>query len=1396
LLDNVAAWNRYFRMPFAIGGDWNLSAEELQESGWPERVGAAIVAPKGPTNFPGGVPGRTLDYFVVSKDLLPFVQDIWVEADCPETRPHRPVIMTMLRSEGQKRVRVQCKPKPLPTVRKPGPLPDIPEITREAGRALKGVETAEDLTQATGQWLRALEEEVLNAHGLAEEAGYRGRAEERKYRWVNPFAHKNSALRPKGNNQSRMWRTLAQRLDRYVYLWHLPTAHFGTAREALAVLDKVRGFKIDKDLKADDTLKDRWQWFRGRLENIDFHSRVEVKVLAAQLQAMARKIEDAEARKRLKEWQKHAKAMTKENGGRLAHRWIKGPAQAEEAPLDAGIGRADFQTEAEGKARKWHELWWEFHPGDDHVDLDDLKTEEEVPRPTVDQTRLICKSFSRNTGLGIDAWNPRCESVMSDELMEGLAYLVWLLIKWAHFPDVLAQLWIVLLPKPTGGTRPIGLYAMLLRIASKWVRRMASEPWEAANAREYFYGGKGASTETCVWRQALFGELAYYQSRLAATVLMDLYKAYETMKHAAVIRAARKYQYPLWALRYILATYRMERALTVGPAHTKAIKVCGTVVAGESNATTMLRLLLIGPCDEVVQYHPNVHLAVLVDDLQIQKIGDTEKEVDDELHEAEEDLTQGLVQICEMKPADEKRQLVTSTAGLAARFGRRKKDRRALAQTVRNLGLDYGGGKPNGSKVRRGMLSKVRKRMRRLRILRKARANTRGIVQAGIKPAMLWGSGVTGVNNTCLRAMRQMARAGVILNTKGRSLTLDLMLLGDKFDPVYWATEAPVKWWLCELRRSTKLKGQMLRAFGGAIRDVGTAKNPWSLVRGPAGAVVASLRRVGWKCKTAHLWVTHKGEVNVLTTAKAEVLHMLAEAILIWQWQQVTKGSQKLKGIGPAPSLEGIRGCLQRAGKDWTWRQIGCLRSAAAGGQWSPERRREAGYGDGSCKNCGKRGTDFHRLYGCEPQQKFMREYGDDGMWELLWDNPEWPIWTCGIAEDPTWTLPPPVQIRMVFWTMRPVNGMLPRNVYGDGSGRYRSISPKAERCGWGFAAYGRHLEAVAHGPLPGWWQSVPAAESMAFLMALENAGPTGIDFHTDCQLVVDCWEKGRVFSCDGWFFLSEMWEKIMDRAEDIGVTEVKVTKVKAHLGLAHVGIRITAADFYGNQEADTAAKAGADEHPIIATVLRAGRAVRDLQKRVCRYIGRALARYGKDIPRDVEETTKAARKEAAKDTRCSYGPHARWLGNVVKTRGGRWRCQICSRSGATPQAMQAMECLGDDNGHRRWELGPFVFCDKCGAFTEKRMRALGRQCQGGKRNGLGALASKKRLIAGKHPITGVRIGEPRRAAAAEKFVALGQKEKTHGTGSRPGAAPRDSGSRGSQDGDGTRAERVPPPAG
>ena len=65
-------------VPFIIGGDMNMTPQDLADTGWVDSIRGRIIAPNKPTCRPTpSHEGRIIDFFVVSDWMAPWVLKRW-----------------------------------------------------------------------------------------------------------------------------------------------------------------------------------------------------------------------------------------------------------------------------------------------------------------------------------------------------------------------------------------------------------------------------------------------------------------------------------------------------------------------------------------------------------------------------------------------------------------------------------------------------------------------------------------------------------------------------------------------------------------------------------------------------------------------------------------------------------------------------------------------------------------------------------------------------------------------------------------------------------------------------------------------------------------------------------------------------------------------------------------------------------------------------------------------------------------------------------------------------------------------------------------------------------------------------------------------------------------------
>ena len=108
--------------------------------------------------------------------------------------------------------------------------------------------------------------------------------------------------------------------------------------------------------------------------------------------------------------------------------------------------------------------------------------------------------------MGIDGISPRAIANWTDDELQILADVLNCCERegvWPSDDDVL----IVLLPKPDGGRRPIGIFPAYVRIWAR-ARSHVAGGRELEFRRDDLYGGKGMGAHRAAWKEGLLAEVA------------------------------------------------------------------------------------------------------------------------------------------------------------------------------------------------------------------------------------------------------------------------------------------------------------------------------------------------------------------------------------------------------------------------------------------------------------------------------------------------------------------------------------------------------------------------------------------------------------------------------------------------------------------------------------------------------------------------------------------------------------------------------------------------------------------------------------------------------------------------------------------------------------------------
>ena len=389
--------------------------------------------------------------------------------------------------------------------------------------------------------------------------------------------------------------------------------------------------------------------------------------------------------------------------------------------------------------------------------------------------------------------SPRALSALPDHLLQEMAEILNECERTGEWPEQWRLAIIVLLPKPDGGRRPIGLFPAPVRV---WMRARAPElrKWEQDNSRESLYGSSGKAATRAAWLSAWEAENAGKGEGAYAQALMDLVKAFESVPHRQLWEAAERRGYPMTTLRLALAAYAMPRSISSDGAFSRLVSATRGITAGSGTATAELRALTLDLIDALAEEFPEVVQAVYVDDVNLELRKDADNTrfprpsrflplylakklgiararhitniITDTTNTVARATTRTVAYFQSLgMEVSASKSMVTASTPTAAKLlealvpqGIAKTIHARTGQPAKMLGVGTKGGSVRTTKIYNKRVQQFKKKVHRFRTLKNCGFATRYAVQATAMPAVGYGLETAGISNTALRQLRCMPR--------------------------------------------------------------------------------------------------------------------------------------------------------------------------------------------------------------------------------------------------------------------------------------------------------------------------------------------------------------------------------------------------------------------------------------------------------------------------------------------------------------------------------------------------------------------------------------------------------------------------------------------------------------
>ena len=1268
------------RGPWVLGGDWNMSPEELVATGWPLVVDGVVVAPGLPTCH-----DKVYDYFVVSRGLAHAVVGIQRVEDAGFS-PHWPTRLLLRGDARRLQVRQLSRPRLVPASLPMGPLPQpiVPHHPADLDETAMDQYMMDWLVAARGEW-----------HSLL---GDLPPFIAPRFRWA-PAPGPRAEASAGSTWEANAWRQLAMRVSELDGLLGCGTAraraivarHLASATALVAIPGSPPGFAAVAA-----------PWLVAALSAAltrDRHG-VAATLVAARSQAAAlERASRAAARREWTAWLHGTPVQAGRARGaptKRAFQFIRAEAGWARSPLgdprydeavlteqrsgefmdvdsdactagchgtrlwqpsggnllsrSGDVQPLSDQAAVEAEADRWAALWAEGCQYRDVVD----PSGDPPAALTAAELRAAALTFPPFTGVGADNIAPRALARLSDELLVALGLLLVFVERVGRWPACLHLVLIVLLAKPDGGRRPIGLFPTVIRV---WMRARSSiaRQWELDHARPGVYGGAGRGAQRAAWQIAMRAEASACDGMHYAQALLDLVKAFETIPHHRIVEAAIRHGYCLWTLRLSLAAYCLPRVLGIDGAFSRTVLAVLGITAGSGFATTELRVLLLDVIDAASRAWPQVTLSLYVDDATLESWDQSQFVVARRVAGAVDQVVTHMEGGLALQVSVSKSVVAAGTMAMARRVAARSTTRRLTAvRAAKVLGAPSGGGRRRSIQALRVRTTAFAKRVPRMRLLGGAGFKVASLVRASGTPMATYGVEVCGMGDSHLHRLRSLIARAAAPQAGGKNPDLVLHLAdaaGGGLDPAVATHVLPISTWALACWQAWHPAESMAAALAHAQSRVligGTVC--WRRVAGPAAAVVATAARIGWAFGTATQLHTDDGMLlDLLLDPPAVIKEQVALAVGRWRLRRIAEAAPDLipaqfdfectvpadPGRRQEPAREALidvtdvvaslASCAAhrraRLPVGWEHRFGPYLASAFTGGQW-PQARLAAvprwDVDDDRCQLCfGASGTLAHRLQ-CpavvpaggwplaeEPAEQLALQF-DARRRELLE--------TRGLLVLRLRVPPPPAE-EDFRWLQTPPEDMASDAVwYIDGS-LFDEARRFARRAGFGIVVVSSDgvLLAYGLGTPPGWIRDAAGAEAWAYFVAVRSCpGPPIVV--TDCLGILNTLAAGLEAATAPSRKLARVWSMISAVLEGCELQALeRLSWMPAHTSegaIGHAldsrGRRLTPVAWRANRLVDALAKTAASPARLPQRCLGLVAAATDLVRNRAARIGMA----------------------------------------------------------------------------------------------------------------------------------------------------------------------------------------------
>ena len=575
---------------------------------------------------------------------------------------------------------------------------------------------------------------------------------------------------------------------------------------------------------------------------------------------------------------------------------------------------------------------------------------------------------------------------------EGLRVLIAAMLTASElvgaFPTGLRRVYVALLPKSSGGLRPIQLYATIVRAWHRtrredvraWRRRLHGR-YQWVNTRQ------GADPLDVVWRDTVAAVTEAPRDVFTLCVLSDIGKCFEHVPWEGLFHASRAAGYPSAILRVPTSVYAAPRVLMLGRAVCAPLYPSRGIGPGSALATDELSLYL-GPVSLAwAQRHPALSVSLHVDDIATSATGKRLPQALAELAKGFSELADELDTVGIPLSATKQQCVASHPRALRAMRSAFGKWAGKPVTVATKLGVDFGAGTcgvVHAYKATR-RVKEALKRVRRATRLRAGRGARIRLAIPAIGAAASFGAIVTGIppRDLGILASASVRAAGVAhygadpyvvyaVVPELRPFTVELLAapllryVGER-----WAAMSR------DPSAGVLAPPSLVRAFEAGLARLDAART-WQCIRNsPAALAIYAARSVKWLFATPTTLVLPPphGLLDVMGSSRPVLLSLFTTAFVrLAIGGQVSRLRRPGDAVQPRPLAPTcwappLARLLQRTKGPLAPRERHALAAVSAGTLFTGARLATWGLQGtrcGTCQLCGDAaGTLLHRMLHC-----------------------------------------------------------------------------------------------------------------------------------------------------------------------------------------------------------------------------------------------------------------------------------------------------------------------------------------------------------------------------------------------------------------------------------------------